>query len=200
MAHHRRGLRRLLDDDALLVVVDPEQCVVRLDDLWRSRTEEYGRRLDANELVFAPEGADEASVRVEARREGDRWTSQPALRDGAAGDLVATLAHLKAGVILADASGEAELVGLGLAPATTRIRVLGRPGAPDDSPKVLAEVLLGHFDPRRGIVAMRPGRDEVFRLEPSLIESLPRDSADFESRFVAPAEATEEPVAEEAAD
>ena len=152
------------------------------------------------ELVFAPEGADEASVRVEARREGDRWTSQPALRDGAAGDLVATLAHLKAGVILADASGEAELAGLGLAPATTRIRVLGRPGAPDDSPKVLAEVLLGHFDPRRGIVAMRPGRDEVFRLEPSLIESLPRDSADFESRFVAPAEATEEPVAEEAAD
>jgi transcription-repair coupling factor (superfamily II helicase) len=44
----------LIDDDAILVIVDPGQCDRRLDDLWRSRGEEYARRLDAHELAFAP--------------------------------------------------------------------------------------------------------------------------------------------------
>lgn len=177
----------------------------RIDDFPRELVEYRDRELArfvsseaaSLELVFASELADAASVRVEVRRDGVSWTSQPPLREGVASDLVATLANLKAGEILADGLGAAELAALGLSPATTRIRVLGRAGAPDDAPAVLAELLLGHFDPRRGIVAMRPGRDEVFRLETGLAESLPRDQADFESRFVAPAEDSDDSAADE---
>ena len=44
----------LLPDNALTVIVDPEACTVRLADLWRSRSEEYARRLEAHELAFPP--------------------------------------------------------------------------------------------------------------------------------------------------
>lgn len=45
----------LLPNDALTVVVDPEGCNQVLEDLWRSRADEYQRRVDAHELAFPPE-------------------------------------------------------------------------------------------------------------------------------------------------
>lgn len=178
----------------------------RIDDFPRELVEYRNRELSrfvsseaaAVELVFArdpaasAEGA--ASVRVELQRDGERWTSEPRLIEGAGGDLVAALASLKAREILADALGEEERDALGLSPPRVQIRVLGSAAAPDEVPAVLAEVWLGRFDPARGVIAMRAGREEVFRLEPHRADSLPLDYATFERRFIAPEPAAAAPA------
>ena len=50
------------------------------------------------------------------------------------------------------------------------------------------------FDPARGVIAMRAGREEVFRLEPHRADSLPLDYATFERRFIAPEPAAAAPA------
>jgi hypothetical protein len=179
----------------------------RIDEFPRELVEYRDRELarfvvseaSALELVFASEPGDEgggASVRVEIRRDDTGWTSEPPLRQGAGGDMVAALANLKASDIVAESIGDDELEALGLAPPRTRIRILGRPSGEGEIAPVLGELLLGHHDPEQGTFAKRPDRPELFRLDPRQTESLPIDHEAFETHFTKE-EAAEEGPAEE---
>lgn len=156
---------------------------------------------DRIEAVFAREGSEgrpsAASERVEVQRHDLAWTAVPALRGPVAAEWVATLSDLEAESVLAESAGDAERAALGLQPPRVHLRVIGRPPEGDAPPLLLGEVMLGKVDPRHGIVAMRPGRPEIFWLALAVAERLPVDYEALENRFLALAPATEtgdEPV------
>ena len=197
------GMRLARGSHATLYAIDAD----RINDFPRELVEYRDRELsrlvnsevDSLELMFSRagdgDGAGGSTVLVAVKRDEGSWLSEPPLRDGVASDIVANLANLRASEIVAESVGEEERVGLGLSPPTVRIRALGRPTGEDEVAPVLADVMLGHFDAQRGILAMKSGRSEVFRLPARLAENLPVDHDAFEARFTAP-----EPVDPQASD
>lgn len=185
----RDGLRRVRGRDGALY----ELSSARLDDFPRSVLELRDRTLsrfisgDVSrfELRFADGTASGAPVVV--TREDLGWISEPALRDGVGADIVANLTNLVAREIQADWLGEAERAALGLVPPRAVLSVFGG-GEPAE---LLAEVWLGNLDRARGLVAMAPGRDEVFLLDRRVAENLPTSRFAFEAAFVALPEAVE---------
>lgn len=132
-------------------------------------------------LAFAGSGAEALSVTGTSSDAG--WQSEPAMAPGAASALVAELAALAAADIAADALGEAELAGLGLAPPRTQLRVFG--AGEGAAAKLLADVKLGIAKPGTGIAAQRAGRETVYWLSESIAAQLPLSATQFRASFAA---------------
>jgi hypothetical protein len=139
------------------------------------------------EVSFSREGTEEppggASEPFALVRRDGAWTSRPALRNGRAEDWLTTLSNLQAIVVLAESVGADERAGLGLRPPRARFRVLGRSPEGEGRARVLAEVWIGKVDPARGVIAMRPDREEVFALAPTLLDHLPVNYTSFEEQL-----------------
>lgn len=179
-----------------------------------ARLEDFPRRVDAYrfkemarfdpaqaqrlEIVFHPEEGD--PVRIEGVRGDDAgWTTEPeALAAGKAGALLTELSGLDARGVAADAVGEEELAGLGLAPPRAHIRVLGAPpGEGEGELPVLADLSLGVLRAGSGVAARRAGREEVFWLDEDVAEHVPVSLEAWRNRFVSPAP-SEEPAGAQA--
>ncbi|MEZ4332920.1 MAG: DUF4340 domain-containing protein [Myxococcota bacterium] len=187
---------RLVESEGRLYTLAPE----RLEDFPRSVDAYRDKQLvdldpDALariELAFA----DGTEVVLARDREEGGWTaSGRVVESDAVAALADALATLRAESIVADAMGEAERAGLGLAPPAVRIRLQTGDGAP-----VLAEgdedagdearvgqgatgIELGRLDPDRGLFARRSGEPVVYALAASLAEILPLDLARFAARY-----------------
>ena len=159
------------------------------------------------ELIFPdPEAAEEGATRIvtiTGERKDDGWETRPErMAAGAAARLVAELARLDAVDIAADEVGPQELVGLGLSPPQATIRVYGRSAPSDEESEgesaakagaLLAEVQFGVHQNGR-IIARRPDRSTIFRMDGDRAESIPVSLEAFRNRFVskeAPAEESE---------
>src|SRR5262245_825668 len=124
------------------------------------------------ELRFQPKAGEPLVVTGTAGKDG--WTTAPeAMQPGKASRLVSELADLRADDVMADALGDAERAGLGLAPPRATLRVLGKPNEGHADGPVLAEVLLGDANPEHGIPAMRGGEPAVYWLRAGASEQLP---------------------------
>lgn len=141
-------------------------------------------------LSFA--GEDGSAVEGTRTEAGDWAFGEAALVEGAASRLLSALAQLEAIEIAADSMGDDELTGLGLAPARTRIQVLG-----EDEP--LADIAFGAMR-GDGAIAARSGASEiVYWLSAGLAQDLPVNRAAFDDAFRASEEApAEESSADEA--
>ncbi len=141
-------------------------------------------------------------LQIEGKRHDGGWETSPqSMMAGKASDLVAELARLKGVDIVADAMGETELAGLGLAPPRVRIRVWGAPEEEGGEGGVLlAEVHLGRVDPDRGIVARTPLRSVVYRIAHDLAERLPVSAEAFRNRFASRESEEDSPEADTSAD
>lgn len=147
------------------------------------------------ELRFQPKEGDALTITGTGGEAG--WTTAPeAMQPGKASALVAELAELRAEDVLADALGDAERAGLGLAPPRATLRVLGKPNEGHTGGPVLAEVLLGDLDPEHGIPAMRGGEPTVYWLRAAATEQLPTSLAVWRESF----QAKEEPKPAEGAE
>lgn len=142
------------------------------------------------ELRFQPQEGEALTITGTGGEEG--WTTAPeAMQPGKASRLVSELAELRAEDVMADALGDAERAGLGLAPPRATLRVLGKPNEGHAGGPVLAEVLLGDLDPERGIPAMRGGEPTVYWLRAAASEQIPVSLAVWRESF----QAKEEPKA-----
>jgi hypothetical protein len=166
----------------------------RLEDFPRTLVEYRNRQLakfgsfGANriEMVFRLDGKTETITGV--RGDGG-WTSSPESFDAAKlSNLINELSRLRAGDILADAMGPAELESVGLEPATVTFSVFGASG--DDSEERLAEIQLGELR-SEGIPARIPGRDTIFLLDADLAEHIPLNMEAVRNRFIVEPEPVE---------
>jgi hypothetical protein len=153
------------------------------------------------ELVFHDPGAAEQGasgvVTITGQRSDDGWTTTPeAMAAGSAARVVAELAHLRAVGIAADAVGEKELAGLGLAPPRAAIRVLGEKKPEGGEAPVLADVQLGVQKGDR-IIARRADRDTIFQLDAALAEQIPVNLEAFRNRFLTQEEPADEGAVED---
>lgn len=183
---------RLVESDGRLYTLAPE----RLDDFPRA----VDRYRDKQLVDLDPDALERIELEfpsappIVLSRGGDGWTA--AERD-VEPDQVATLADslatLRAEAIVADAMGEAELAGVGLAPPAVRIRLQaggsgaatasGATSGPADAAHAPAAIELGRLDPARGLFARRVDEPIVYALAASLAETLPLDLAAFETRY-----------------
>lgn len=141
-------------------------------------------------LSFAGEGG---ALSVSGSNQADGWHTEPAMAPGAASALVAELAGLSGADIAADALGEAERAGLGLAPPRAALRVLGA-GEGDAAP-LLADVRFGIAKAGSGVAAQRADRETIYWLAESIGAQLPLSAAQFRESFAAKeGDAAEAPV------
>jgi len=139
------------------------------------------------------------TVRVERRGDGWAATGEEAWKPGVAARLIAELAHLEATEIVAEGMGGDELSALGLAPPKLTLRVYSREGSAGEPAGELAEVALGYFDPKRGIIAKSTASDVIYRIDPGLAEQIPVSYDAYLADFVShdsPAPEREEEVSE----
>jgi hypothetical protein len=179
----------------------------RLDDLPRELIAYRFKQLarfaigDAKrvDLFFQPERGD--PVAITATHGAAGWSSSPeAMEPEQITQLVSELSRLRAEDILADAVGDDELRGLGLAPPNTIVSVFG--AAPDDgdaedaegepaAPTELAEIHIGAFQGPDGIIARAVGDPTIYRIDYGLAEFIPVSLEAFRNRFVAEEETAE---------
>jgi hypothetical protein len=139
--------------------------------------------LDAQrvEIGFSAEGN---SVALTATRGDAGWSSEPeSFGAGKIEAMITALADLRAVDIAADAMGEGELAGVGLAPANATFEVYGAaPEEGGDAP-VLAVVRLGATRGSDGVLARRAKDDTVFVLGLEESEFLPISHEAFGNHF-----------------
>ncbi len=139
-------------------------------------------------LMSSDEG--DAPLEIVATRGETGWSAEPEdFRPGKLASLVSELSRLRAEDILADAAGEAERAGLGLAPPRARIRVFGEGDEP------LADLRIGVVRGDGQIVAQAADDPRVFALAAEVGEYLPVSLEAFRNRFQREAE-PQEPDAE----
>ena len=140
-----------------------------------------------------------SSLTVRVERRGDGWaaTGQEAWKPGTAARLIAELAHLEATEIVAEGMGGDELTALGLAPPKLTVRVYSREGSAGEPAGKLAEVALGYFDPKRGIIAKSTASDVIYRIDAGLAEQIPVSYDAYLADFVVRDPPEPEPEPEE---
>lgn len=159
------------------------------------------------EMEFAPEpeaaagvGAsvtDETPLRVVATLEETGWSSaDPSIDPDRASRMVREIAGLEAYDIVADEMGPNERASLGLAPPRARLRVEGD-ADPSAAARVLADLLIGRFEPDRGLFAQRSGDPTIYLLGAEGAEELPISAADFRTEFEVRGDAEDAEAAQE---
>lgn len=147
---------------------------------------------------FVPAEAERVEIRFGATadpvvvvRDADRdWTPAPgseAFAAAAPARLLATLSRLEAIDIAAEALGEAERAGLGLAPPAARVRVLGAEDA------VLADVSFGVARADGAVAAQRADVETAYWVDASVSQDVPISAAAFAESFRAVDAADAEP-------
>jgi len=145
--------------------------------------------------LAAPEGA--RRLVLARDEEAGGWALEDADADqrlaaGVVPALLDRLSGLDAVGIAADRRGDEERAALGLVPPRASLRVVDADGA------LLGAVRLGTLDAERGIAAMKPDGDVVYRLDAAAAEDLPISLEAWEARFVERPEP--EPTAQDEAD
>ena len=120
------------------------------------------------------------SLTVEAARTAERdWSfSGETMLGGAASRLLSELSRLEADEVLADAMGQSELAGLGLAPPRVRIRAHGA-----EEGEVLADVAIGAPGGDGALAAMRSDGEVVYALGADVASEIPVSLAAFREGF-----------------
>jgi hypothetical protein len=157
----------------------------------------------AFELRFAEPGAEPVVVSGEPD-EQEGWRTTPPAAPGKASRIVTELSGLRADAVAADAMGDAELAGLGLAPPRATLIVRGKPNEGHADGALLAEVRLGPPQPDGRIPAQRAGDPTVYWVVGAVAEALPTSLAAWRESFEAkqeppPAEPAAEPAPAEPA-
>jgi hypothetical protein len=147
----------------------------------------------AFELRLAEPGAAEPLVVRGEPDEQEGWRTTPPAAPGKASRIVTELSALRAEEVAADAMGDAELAGLGLAPPRAALLVRGKANEGHADGPVLADVRLGAPQPDGRIPAQRAGEPTVYWLVPAVAEALPTSAAAWRESFAA----KEEPKPEE---
>jgi hypothetical protein len=140
------------------------------------------------ELVFRDPATQEQGstdvVTITGTRTESGWETTPEpMAAGLASRMIAEMARLDAVDIAADEVGPEELAGLGLSPARAVIRIFGKPTEDGAEAPILAEVQLGVQQGDR-VIAKRPDRPTVFRLDAARAEHIPVQLEAFRNRFV----------------
>jgi hypothetical protein len=148
------------------------------------------------ELRFQEPGGEPTTILGTSGEGG--WTTTPeAMEPGRASRLISELSALRAEEVAADAMGDAERAGLGLAPPRTTLKVLAKPAQKDAAAAVLAELWLGAAQPDGRIPAQRAGEPTVYWLGANMRDQLPISLADWRASFAAKeAPQAETPAAE----
>ena len=136
------------------------------------------------ELRFQEPGAEPVTI-LGTSGEGGWATTPEAMEPGKASRLVSELSNLRAEEVMADALGDAERAGLGLAPPRATLKVLAQPAKKDEAARVLAELSLGAAAADGRIPAQRAGEPTVYWLGASVRDQLPVSLADWRASFVA---------------
>jgi hypothetical protein len=137
------------------------------------------------ELRLEAPGED-ALVITGTRGEDGAFTTAPEpMAPGKASALLAELSGLRADEVAADAMGDAERAGLGLAPPRATLRVWGAANEGHADGAVLAEVTLGTTAADGRMPAQAAGDPAVYWLAARVGEALPVDAAAWRERFVA---------------
>lgn len=125
-----------------------------------------------------------APVVASILKKDEGWTleSGGTLVSGKPTRLVAELSRLRAKDILTDAVSESEKAGLGLAPPSVRIKVLGTKTA--EGEPLLSEIELGRNDGEKGFVAKPAASSAVYLVEAALAEHLPTSLAHWRETFL----------------
>ncbi len=150
------------------------------------------------ELRFQEPGGEPVTILGTSGEGG--WTTAPeSMEPGKASRLVSELSGLRADEVAADAMGDAERAGLGLAPPRATLKVLAKPGKKEEPARVLAELSLGAAQADGRIPAQSAGDPTVYWLGASVRDQLPTSLADWRASFVAkeaPQAETPAPAAE----
>jgi hypothetical protein len=184
----REGARIAARGVSAAVVEIPASSLERLPKTVNALRDKQLARFEvsaAKRFTLAFTGGEGGALSVTGTSEADGWHSEPAMAPGAASALIAELAGLAAADIAADALGEAERTGLGLAPPRASLRVFGA-GEGDAAPQ-LADVRLGIAKAGSGIAAQRADRETIYWLSESLAAQLPLSAAQFHESFAAKA-------------
>ncbi len=158
---------------------------------WPDGVEEFRFRELAR---FAPSAAENVRLTfvsgpaaVSMERDAERnWVAaagSAALADGATTALLASLSRLEGIEIAAEAMGDAERTGLGLAPPAAHIQAFDSEGG------VLADVAFGIARADGAIAAKRADAEPVYWVDVAALEDVPLSHAVFEARFRATAPA-----------
>lgn len=205
----RLAVGALRDGERLVRAAHPSFFTIgadRLEDLPRELIAYRFKQLarfaigDAKRVDFFFQAEAGDPVAVTAKLGADGWSSSPEPMDAETiAQLVSELSRLRAADILADAVGDDELRGLGLAPPNTIVSVFGaasEAGAGEDEPAAapkLAEIHIGDFQGPDGIIARAVGDPAVYRIDHTLAEYVPVSLDAFRNRFVSEQDAEAPP-------
>jgi hypothetical protein len=165
---------------------------------WKQLASFDGENAASFEVRFQEPGGEPVTIAGTSPEQG--WQTSPeAMEPGKASRLVSELSSLRAEDVAADAMGDAERAGLGLAPPRAAFVVRGKPNEGHEGGAPLAEVQLGQAQPDGRIPAQRAGEPTIYWLPASVRDALPISLAEWRASFAAkepPAPA--EPVPAEA--
>ncbi len=191
-AENDSGRRTLRGREGLVYEIGSDRFDALPQTAFAFRFKELTGFTDADVAAFELEFLDGDGVyRVSAEKQPDgSYVTEPdGFVPGTAEPLVAAMAGLEAIGILAETLGPDELAGIGLDPATAKVRVFGQ--GEQGARATLAEISLGAIRPKRGVAAKRAGDPVVYWLDEGLAERVPVSLEAFRNRFVAKMETPE---------